>query len=225
MEQTFFNIRIFFKKRGRVKYISHLDLNRVFMRALKRSNLPVWYTEGYNPHMYITFALPLSLGYESEHEILDLRLTRNISPETVKRALNAAFPEGLNVTDVALPIMKPSEIAKAEYEIILLSDDPQTLSGLFRDFINREQIIVTKKTKRGFSEIDLKPEIYGVSHSVSFSSDYPKPFLKITIILPAGSVKNINPSLLTSEFLKDNPDIPVNITRTRVLTDKDIDFI
>ena len=65
--------RVFYTKTGRAKYISHLDVTRCFQRALQRAGLSVWYTEGFNPHSYLTFTLPLSLGYESLCESMDKR--------------------------------------------------------------------------------------------------------------------------------------------------------
>ena len=62
-------VRIWFKKMGMSRYVSHLDLMRAMTRAIRRANLPLWYTEGFNPHPYMTFALPLSLGMESLCEI------------------------------------------------------------------------------------------------------------------------------------------------------------
>ena len=59
------NVRVFFEKHGPCKYISHLDTNRVMLRAIGKSRLDIWYTEGFNRHAYITFALPLSLGFAS----------------------------------------------------------------------------------------------------------------------------------------------------------------
>jgi radical SAM-linked protein len=67
----FTDIRVFFSKTGNAKYISHLDLYRSFSRAIQRSGLPVWITEGFNPHIYITFALPLALGIEGQEEAMD----------------------------------------------------------------------------------------------------------------------------------------------------------
>jgi len=76
-------VRVFWKKEGRIKYISHLDINRCMARALKRSRLPVWHTLGFNPHIYTTFALPLALGYESECESVDFRLTEQVPMQEV----------------------------------------------------------------------------------------------------------------------------------------------
>ena len=67
-------IRIRFKKTGRAKFISHLDLTRTMIRAVRRAGIPVWYTEGFNRHPYVTFAAPLSLGFEGLNECMDTRL-------------------------------------------------------------------------------------------------------------------------------------------------------
>lgn len=79
--KEFRTIRLVFSKTGRARYMSHLDLNRAMIRALRRAKLPVWYTEGFNRHPYVTFAAPLSLGYEGLHETMDLRLEEDVPME------------------------------------------------------------------------------------------------------------------------------------------------
>lgn len=104
-------IRVFFTKTGRAKYISHLDVNRCIDRAIKRSGIPVWYTQGFNPHIYTTFAMPISLGFESLCESFETRLVEDdFSLEEVKTALNRVLPTGLEVTQVAEPVMEMKEI-------------------------------------------------------------------------------------------------------------------
>ena len=71
-ENNYVDVRLFYSKTGSAKYISHLDTMRAFQRAFRRCrDLDFWYTEGFNPHLYLTFALPLSLGYESGAETVD----------------------------------------------------------------------------------------------------------------------------------------------------------
>ena len=65
------NVRIFYKKIGRMKFISHLDMTRFMSRLISKSKIPVWYTEGFNRHIYMNFAVPLSLGFEGLYEILE----------------------------------------------------------------------------------------------------------------------------------------------------------
>ena len=111
-------VRISFEKKNEASYISLLDLQRVMQRVLKRSGLPVWHTLGFNPHIYMTFACPLSLGQESECECVDVK-TEAEAPdfEQWKAALNAIMPAGIVITHVGPVQMKADLIAYACYRI------------------------------------------------------------------------------------------------------------
>ena len=121
--------RIWFHKFGTAKYISHLDLNRCVARAFHKAKLPMWYTEGFNPHAFVTFALPLSLGVEGKHESMDIRLLEDMPKEEIIHRLNDALPKDIRVYDVTEPQMKPGKIAYADYEIRYAADerDPRIL--------------------------------------------------------------------------------------------------
>ena len=93
------NVRIWFEKKGAARYISHLDLTRNMARGLKLSGLPVWYTEGYNPRIYMTYAMPLSLGVCGERECMDIRLTEDVPLEDIAPRLNAHLPAGLQALE------------------------------------------------------------------------------------------------------------------------------
>ena len=111
-------VRISFEKKNEASYISLLDLQRVMQRVLKRSGLPVWHTLGFNPHIYMTFACPLSLGQESECECVDVK-TEAEAPDFAqwRTALNAIMPAGIVVTHVGPVQMKADLIAYACYRI------------------------------------------------------------------------------------------------------------
>ena len=109
------SMRVFYAKTGTAKYISHLDINRCFQRAMKRAAIPLWFTEGFNPHAYLTFPLPLALGYESLCECVDFRLVEPIEPGEIVRRLNAVLPMGLKAVRAAPPAYKAADIALAAY--------------------------------------------------------------------------------------------------------------
>ena len=178
------NTRLFFSKTGRAKYISHLDLSGVMQRAIRRAKLPVWYTEGYNPRLYTNFMLPLSLGQEGLREAVDIRLLRDIPYTEVTKRLNAALPPDIRITEAAVPVYKNTDIAFAEYEITADIDREK-----FTDFTNSERIITEKKTKKGISEVDLKPHLTVISVGE-----------KIALRLPAGVEFNINPRLVFDAY-------------------------
>ena len=114
-----YEVRLWLSKTGRLKYVSHLDMFRTMQRAVRRAGIPLWYTEGFNPHPYISFLLALSLGVEGEKEPVDLRITDDTPPEEIMARLNAVFPEGLRCVSAAPPVHKPAEIARAEYYTVL----------------------------------------------------------------------------------------------------------
>lgn len=179
------NTRAFFSKMDRAKYISHLDLNHCIQRAMKRSRLPIWQTEGFNPHTYVAFMLPLSLGQEGVCEAMDFRLTEEISPDEVMKRLNDSLPPDISVLRIAEPKYKNTDITTAEYRV---ESDVDIVK--FRSFTDSEQILTEKKTKKGVSTVDLKPLI----SMLTIEED------AITLRLPAGNDFNINPSLLFDAY-------------------------
>lgn len=199
------DIRVFYTKLSRAKYISHLDITRCMQRAIKRAEIPVWYTEGFNPHIYITFSLPLSLGYESKSEIMDMRIVEDMSFDEIKERLNSVLPPDIRVCRVDIQRHDPVEIETALYKIELAVADkngnilsPEIVSDKFTEFIQSETIEVEKKTKKGFKTIDIKPfcELVGTG-AVS-----EKQAAELSVKLSAGNTQNINPSLLLNEFYK-----------------------
>ena len=109
-------IRVWFTKTGEASYISLLDLQRVMQRALKRSGLPVWYTLGFNPHIYMTFAAPLSLGQESLAETVDFKSeAEGYDWDAAAPALSACLPRGIKVTRIAPAVLDAGDIACAAY--------------------------------------------------------------------------------------------------------------
>ena len=197
LEQTQ-KMRLFFTKLNRAKYISHLDMNRCMSRALRRAKLPVWYTGGFNPHMYLTFPLPLSLGCESSYECVDLKMVQAIDPQEVVQRLNPCLPPDIQVFAAAAPQMDQKEIAWADYEMTL--DGGEQFAQEFADFVQREQIKVLKKTKKGEKEIDIRPhfavqKMQGEGDTVT-----------ATIRFATGLELNINPTLLL-----DNAPFPLHI--------------
>ncbi len=209
-------LRARFKKSDRAKYISHLDLYRLMQRAFKRAHIDVWYTEGYNPHLYIMFPLPLSLGSEGECEIMDFNIIdENLSTDYVKEKMNAALPEGIKITDLYVPVMKHTEIASSLYDVFIISDDGKFTAESFREFISQEQITVQKKTKQNkIKETDIKPLIEALTVEDTDTGIFVK------LKMPSGSNNNFNPSLLLGEYYKfiDSEPEFVKINRKNIIT-------
>lgn len=206
-------IRTVFEKKDRAKYISHLDLNRFMLRAFRRTKLPIWYTEGYNPHPYITFALALSLGYESDCEIMDFNLNEDVDFEVIKEKLNSVMPEGILFKEVFTPEKKITEIARSEFAVEMIFDDAEKAKTEFEEFLSSETIMVEKKSKKGMLEIDLKPFVE-MSEIICDEKS-----LHFNVLLPAGTQTNYNPSLLIDAFKNEKKIVPdmIKICRKSII--------
>ena len=206
-------VRATFEKKGRAKYISHLDLNRCMLRTFRRSRIPIWYTEGFNPHPYYSFALALSLGFESSCEILDFNLNEDIPFDEIRDKLNAVMPEGMRIVKVAEQKQKITAIAKAEYSFSLVSDETEELFAAVQELIASPEILIEKKTKKGLKTVDIKPDMEILTCNKAENS------IDISMYLPAGTQTNYNPTLFI-EALKKTTEIPFetkNIRRTAIL--------
>ena len=156
------NVRIWFKKDKECRFISHLDLNRVMLRTVYRAKLPIWYTEGFNPHPFITFPLPLSLGFRGEAECMDVRfLDENFDLSTVADIMNPFLPEGIRVYGATESKMKPGDIAFAKFSARLYSDtlSARELKTELCELMLLDECLVPKKTKSGIKDIDVSQYI------------------------------------------------------------------
>lgn len=187
------NVRVFYKKLGRLKFISHLDMNRTMSKLLRLAKLPIWYTEGYNPHPFITFALPLSLGFESDYEVVDFKVTDDISNDEIKTALEAVFPPDLIIVDVADPVMRPVDIAFADFNVIFEQPDAE-LQNALESFLSKPSIITKRVNKKGKT---VERDIAGLIHEYNISSNDK---LTLFLKLSAGSKSNLNPQHVLSAF-------------------------
>lgn len=186
-------VRIWFQKIGTAQFISHLDLTRCMSRAIHRAKIPLWYTQGFNPRAFLTFALPLSLGVAGERESVDIKLEDDgPSNEELVVRLNEALPNDLPVLAVTEPVMKPGKIAYASFVMLIDPEgrDADTLAKEVTGLFRRESLVVPKHTKSGFVDFDIRPyldrvEVLPIEGKV-----------EIRAVLPAGSEMNINPHLL-----------------------------
>ena len=180
-----------------MRFISHLDMTRFIARAIRRAELPVWYTEGFNPHLYMTFALPLSLGFESIYSVLDIRLLDDdYDISTLCDKLNAVCPPYINFFDAAEPIKKAGDVASAVFAITF--NDGGEIRDELNNFLLQDSITVLKKTKKGdVKELEIGDKIK------SFSLDLKDGNTILSIVLPAGSTENLNPELILTSFFEN----------------------
>ena len=158
-------IRLLFEKKGRAVYISHLDLMRTLQRAFARADLPLLYSEGFNPHPQISILLPLSVGAASECEILEFRLKNYVNLNEIAERLNPALPEGVRVLSAyeaqeKVKFLKYLRIeGRLEYDNSAPSEKAEQLSSFFA----QKEIVIIKRTKKGEGESDIAPAIKEIS--------------------------------------------------------------
>ncbi|MEG0750851.1 MAG: TIGR03936 family radical SAM-associated protein [Oscillospiraceae bacterium] len=210
------NARLYFSKTFSARYMSHLDLMRCFTRAVRCSGLPVWYTEGFNSHLYITFAMPLSLGCESICETADIRLLADNPEPYMAQKINEGLPFGVEVFDAREAVMKPSMIAFARY-LIELEDselDGQELTDRLRELIISPLMAQKHMKKGGLREVCLND---GIESSEIYAAGG-RCFADL--LLAADSEHSVNPSLVLRALFDKLGREPEHqlVKRTQILT-------
>jgi radical SAM-linked protein len=184
-----FDFYAVYKKEGRAKYISHLDMVRMFNRVFRRGGIPISYSEGFNPHPKISFILPLPVFYESECEVLLFSLTQKLPCDEIKDKFNAVMPDGLSVLSVSEGKIKSKDLDSALY--FAFSEHLPTEEEISR-FLDRDTIVIPKKTKSGINDTDIKSDI----RSIRLSDG------KIEMRLSAGSSANLKPDVVINAMNK-----------------------
>ncbi len=198
-----FKARMRFSKTDEAAYISHLDLMHCMQRAIARAHLPVWYTEGFNPHIYISVALPLSTGYSGEWEFLDFNCTAEELPADAVERLNAVMPSGLSVQEI-YPLdyagRKVRDIAYSKFEITWEFDDgvPEGFVDAANALFARDELTILKKSKRGEKEVNVRDYMRGITLEPDTDC------VRAYTILGAGN-NNLSPEYLTKLILRELP--------------------
>jgi radical SAM-linked protein len=171
-------------------FIGHLDLLKVLQRAVARSALPVAFSQGFNPHQEMSFALPLPLGMEGLGELVEIEFAEPLEEETVVESLNKSLPGGLSFT--ACRFMAQGEkrsaslVAAAEYELEADGD----LEEKVLELMSKPEILVMKRTKKGASQADIRPDIFSASASNG----------AVKLTLAAGGARNLKAEVVAKEL-------------------------
>lgn len=187
-------IRIKFSKTGHLKYIGHLDTMRCFQKIMRRAEVDSAYSAGFSPHQIMSFASPLGVGVTSEGEYVDIEVLSTESSETMLKRINAVAVDGLQILSyVKLPDgakTAMSMVAAADYRVTFHHPVSPQIKEQFADFLSRDSIVVTKKTKKSEMELDIRPLIYQARLEDRTL------FLQVS----AGSAANLKPDLILDAF-------------------------
>ncbi|MBR5203465.1 MAG: TIGR03936 family radical SAM-associated protein [Clostridia bacterium] len=212
------DVRMSFQKTGMAKFISHLDTVRLITRSMKRACVPIWFTEGFNPHAFLTFAMPLSLGFESLCETVDFRLMEELDLNELKERINNALPADITVKEIYVYDSLPSDIRWAEYKIIFNNPDDILLETA-ENKLSADEILVLKKAKQGRKKVEKEVNIK--EHIKSFELNKEDGKLVLNTVLSSGTSMNINPMLLIGALVKDTEtdEYDVDIIKIESYTD------
>jgi len=218
LEQVIEVVRVKYKKDGPIRYISHLDLVQVFTRALRRANIPVAISCGFNPRFRISFGPPLPLGIRSLSEYLDIHLEEAMINEEIMNKLNQVLPLGLEILQVrTIPLNSDSLVNSIDAAFYLITfklnshhtlnlnyekqDDKlnktkEKIGKNIEDFLNLETIIIEKYSKKGIKQVDIRPSILDMS-----IKKYSEHILDIDLRINIGQNKNLNPRYVIKAWL------------------------
>jgi len=160
-------LRFRFARRGAVRLLSHLETINVFIRALRRAQMPLSYSQGFHPQPKLAFGAALPVGMESEGEYADVTFTARVEPDAFRAALNATLPEGFEILAAQeIPLKAPALMATihgAEYELCvptdLIPEGDEPLTARLKAYLAQEEIRVDRRTKKGVRTLNIRPMI------------------------------------------------------------------
>ena len=200
------NYIIKYSRGEEVKYISHLDFVKFIQRAVRRADLPMLYSCGFNPHPQMAIALPLSVGVTSDCELMRIGFDGDFSENEIKNTLNSVLPDGFSVT-----MVKNCKDAKIDFSAINRADyicecemEGKTEFDVER-FLSNDKILVMKKSKSGIKEADIKPHIHSMK-LIDVNDD----IVTFSMCLSAGNEYNLKPDTVIDAMMKYDDDFKVN---------------
>lgn len=188
--------RMKFTKTDKMRFIGHLDMLKLFQRTIKRAKLPISYSNGFNPHQIISFAIPLPLGMASIGEYSDFQLDKKMSCEDIKNALNSQLPEGMTVLEVrelAENAKNSAAIIDAAFYEIVPDKEIQALDKVLKGLLESKELIIERTSKHKTKDVNIREDIYELSEENGV----------IKALIATGSKQNLKPELLMEYIYRD----------------------
>lgn len=187
-----YTYRLKYAKSENARYISHLDFVRVLNRTIRRSGLPVTYTEGFNPHPVMVVAMPIGVGLTSEDEYIDIDFDEKLPEDVVCETFKNAFPEGIDILKAKLVDENYPGFKKLDAASYICEIETKGISELdLEGFLAQSEIIVSKKSKSSVKDVDIKNDIKELALLESGEN-----YFKLSVTVPAGNTYNLKPELV-----------------------------
>jgi radical SAM-linked protein len=184
-------LRIRYAKRGRLRFTSHRDFARAFERAVRRARVPIAFSSGYSPHPKISYANASPTGAATEAEYLEIGLTRECDPETVRAELDASLPPGLDVLEVVVAGQGSlaDRLQASEWSIALVGVDVSSASAAVDAFLAADVVEVERMSKRGMRTFDARADVVALEARAGNDGEVPCAILKVVIRHDTPSVR------------------------------------
>lgn len=223
-------LRIQYVKKDNMKFLSHLEMVRFMERTFRRMELPLKFSQGFNPHPKISFAAPLAVGVSSDAEIVEVELTEMIDPAEFLEAHEADVPEGLQFvrakevpgTGKLMALVNASEyLVEVKFNEGAQAPEVRNEKERLADFLGNEEIIIQKKTKKGkIKDVNIRPFVFE-ARNVLAEAD--RSIYRLNVA--TGSNGNLKPELFVELFMKEIGAIEqtdsIRVHRLQLFTDKD----
>lgn len=196
-QAEYFAYLLSFSRRDKAAWLAHLDLMRVMERSLRRALIPLRWSQGFNPRPSLVFALPLGMGLECDHDLLEIETMKPVDPDVLVSALNASLPSGLEVHDAQpMPQHKQSIMSLVQEAVYLF--EGQGLGDAFEKLASSEDKVWVKREHKGkIRELDLfelivnhcrvSPDAFRIRCRAGSSSNL-RPDLCLTALTDAGLI-------------------------------------
>ncbi len=197
-----------FTKESEIKFISHLDLMRTLQRVIRRANLPMEYSKGFNPHMAMSIAHPLSVGVYSDAEYMDIVLVEELNEEEIINRLNEKTASGIKFLTAKKVVTKEGEkkvpqtmalVDAARFTVKILCEDAKVVEEKMKELENKAEWTTIKKSKKGEKEVNLRTMIKEMKYWINDDE------LVLNILISSGSREHLSPDLVAS-YIKSNID-------------------
>ncbi|GAA0069886.1 TIGR03936 family radical SAM-associated protein [Clostridium sardiniense] len=195
-----------FTKEADIKFVAHLDLMRTIQRVIRRSGLPVDYSKGFNPHMSLSIAQPLSVGVYSEGEYMDVVFKEEVDPKEIVERLNKSTASGVRfLSAVGIEVIEnvkklPQAMAlidAARYTIKMHYTDTSNFEDEMKTLLSREDWVMTKRSKKGVRDVDIKTLVHELKYWIKDNE------VVLNVLISSGSREHLAPDLLV-KLIKEN---------------------
>jgi len=226
-------MRICFSKTGPLRYIGHLDFLKVFQQTIRRAGLPMAYSQGFNPHMQLSFALPLPLGMVSTRDYADLTLESELPGDEIVVRLNACAPTGLCVNSAweysgpgAAALVMVADYLFCGLPLEMLENQHDIEEKILYPVLSQDSIVIPKKTKSGIKDTDIRPDIFSLSVASGITSANTEMIqdsqdTNILMRLAAGSGRFLSPLIVAKLLTGQDADISAIIRHDLYRQDKE----